>query len=58
MVKIPNAFHENEIYREDSLTTKIPKIYLLAKEALISREERPKNLGEMAKNKETYCYAT
>ena len=53
MVKISNASHENEIHRVD----RIPKIHFLAREALISGEGRPENLGEMAKNRESYCYA-
>ena len=29
----------------------------MAREALISGKGRPENLGKMAKNRETYCYA-
>ena len=36
---------------------RIAKIYFLAREALISGEGRPENLGKMAKNRETYRYA-
>ena len=37
------------------LPTKIPRFFF-AREALISGEGRLKNLGEMAKNSEIYCY--
>ena len=33
-------------------------ITFLAREALISGEGRPENLGGRAKNRETYCYAS
>ena len=57
MVKISNASYENEIHRVDSpFNEDFKNIIFLAREVLISGEERPKNLGKMAKNKETYCY--
>ena len=57
MVKISNASYENEIHRVDSPFNEDSKnITFLAREALISREGRPRNLGKMAKNRETYCY--
>ena len=58
MVKISNASYENEIHRVDSPFNEDSKnIIFLAREALISGERRPENLGKMAKTKETYCYA-
>ena len=58
MVKISNASYENEIHRVDSPFNEHSKnIFFLAREALISGEVRPENLGKMAKTRETYCYA-
>ena len=58
MVKISNAFYENEIHRVDSPFNEDSKtIIFLAREALISGAGRPENLGKMAKTRETYCYA-
>ena len=57
-IKISNASYENEIHRVDSpFNEDYKNIILLAREVLISGEGRPKNLGKMAKNRETYCYA-
>ena len=57
MVKISNASYENEIHRADSPFKEDSKnIIFLAREALISGEGRPKNLGKTAKNRENYCY--
>ena len=58
MVKISNASYENEIHRVDSLFNEDSKnINFLAREALISGERWPENLGKIAKTRETYCYA-
>ena len=58
MVKISNDSHENEIHRVDSFFKEDSKnIIVLAREALISGEGRPENLGKMVKNREIYCYA-
>ena len=58
MVKISNAFHENEIHRVDSLFNEDSKnINFLAREVLISEEGWSEYLGEMAKNREAYRYA-
>ena len=58
MVKISNASYENEIHLVDSPFIEDSKsIILLAREILISGEGRPENLGKMAKNRETCCYA-
>ena len=56
--KISDASYEIEIHRVDSPFNEDSKnIIVLASEALISGEGRPKNLGKMAKNRDTYCYA-
>ena len=58
MVKISNASYANEIHRADSPFNEDSKnIIFLAREALISGERQPENLGKMAKYRETYCYA-
>ena len=57
MVTISNAFYENEIHMVDSPQRGLQKYNFLAREVLISGEGRPKKLGEMAKNRETFCYA-
>ena len=58
MVKISDASYENEIHRVDSSFNEDSKnIIFLAREALISGEGWPGNLGKMAKTRETYCYA-
>ena len=50
MVKILNAFYHNEIHRIDSLFNEDSKnIIFLAREALISGEEGPENLGKWPK---------
>ena len=49
-----NAFFENQIHRVNSPYNDDSKtIILLAN----FREGRTENLGKMAKNRETYCYA-
>ena len=58
MVKISNASHENEIHRVDSPFNEDSRnVIFLARKVLFSGEGRPKNLGKIAKNRETYCYA-
>ena len=58
MFKISNASYENEIHMADSpLNEDSKNIFFFAREILISGEGRPDNLGKMAKNRETYCYA-
>ena len=58
MVKISNAFYENEIHRVDSPFNEDSKnIIFLSRKALISGEGRLENLREMAKTRETCCYA-
>ena len=41
----------------DSPLNKDPKNIIFSREALISGEGRPENLGEMGNNKGIYCYA-
>ena len=57
MVKIPNASYENETHMVDSPFNEDFKMYFFAREALISGEGPPESLGNMAKNRESYCYA-
>ena len=58
MVKISDASYENEIHMVDNPFNEDSKnIFFLAREALISGEGRPENLGKIARNRETYCYA-
>ena len=58
MAKIANASYENQIHRADSPFKEDSKnIIFSAIEALISGKGRSENLGKMAKNRETYCYA-
>ena len=58
MVIISNASYENEIHLIDSpFNGNSKNIIFLAREVLISEEGQPENLGKMAKNRETYCYA-
>ena len=50
MVKTSNASYENKIHMVDSPFNKDSKnIIFLAREALISREEWPENLGKWPK---------
>ena len=48
-------FKLNEIHRVDSPFNEDPKIF--SREALISGERRPENLGKMGNNRDIYCYA-
>ena len=58
MVKISNDSYENEIHRVDSpFNEDSNNIFFLARKAKISGEGRPENLGKMAKNRESCCYA-
>ena len=58
MVKISDASYENEIHMVDGPFNEDSKnVIFLAREALTSGEGRPENLGEIVKNRETYCYA-
>ena len=58
MVQISNASYENEIHKIDSPFNEDSKnITFLAREVPMSGERRPENVGKMAKNRETFCYA-
>ena len=56
-VKISNASYENQTHRIDSPLKVDSKNIIFARKALISGEGQSRNLGKMAKNRETYCYA-
>ena len=57
MIKFSSSFKLNEIDRVDSPFNKDPKNIIFSREALISREGRPENLGKMGNNRDIYCYA-
>ena len=58
MIKFSSSFKLNEIHRVDSPFNEDPKnINFFSREALISGEWRPENLGKMGNNKDIYCYA-
>ena len=58
MIKFSGSFKLNEIHRVDSPFNEDPKnINLFFREALISGEGRPENLGKMGNNRDIYCYA-
>ena len=58
MIKFSSSFKLNEIHRVDSPFNEDPKnIKIFSREALISGEGRPENLGEMGNNRDIYCYA-
>ena len=48
MIKFSSSFNLNEIHRVDSPFNEDPKNIIFFKEALISGEERPGNLGKWA----------
>ena len=54
MVKNSNTLYENEIHRVHSHFNEDSKNTFLSREALISGERQPENLGKMAKKKENY----
>ena len=56
MVKISNASYESEIHRIDSPFNKDSKKYIFfAREALISGEGRPANLGKWRKTGKSFA---
>ena len=57
MVKISNTSYENKIHRVNSAFNEDSKNIIFCQGALILGERRPENLGKMAKNRGTYCYA-
>ena len=56
--QISSSFKLNEIHTVDSPCNEDPKNIIFSREALISREGRPENLGKMGNNRDIYCYAT
>ena len=57
MIKFSISFKLNEIHRVDSPFNEDPKNIIFSREALISGEGRPENLGKMDNNRDIYCYA-
>ena len=57
MIKFSSSFKLKEIHTADSLFNEDPKNINFSREALISGEGRPENLGEMGNNRDIYCYA-
>ena len=58
MIKVSSSFKLNELHRVDSPSNEDPKnIICFSREALISGEGRPENLGKMGNNRDIYCYA-
>ena len=57
MIKFSSSFKLNEIHRVDSPFNEDPKNIFFPREALISGEGRPENLGKTGNNREIYCYA-
>ena len=57
MIKFSSSFKLNEIHRVDSPFKEDPKNIIFSREALISGEGRPENLGKMGNNRDIYCYA-
>ena len=54
MNKFSSSFKLNEIHRVDS---PFNEDIIFFREALISGEGRPENLGKMGNNRDIYCYA-
>ena len=57
MIKFSSSFKLNEIHRVDSPFNEDPKNINFSREALISGEGRPENVGKMGNNRDIYCYA-
>ena len=57
MIKFSSSFKLNEIHWVESPFNEDPKNIFFFREALISGEERPENLGKMGNNRDIYCYA-
>ena len=57
MIKFSSSFKLNEIHRVDSPFNEDSKNIFFSREALISGEGRPENLGKMSNNRDIYCYA-
>ena len=57
MIKFSSSFKLNEIHRVDSPFNEDPKNIIFSREALISGDGWPENLGKMGNNRDIYCYA-
>ena len=57
MIKFSSSFKLNKIDTVDSTFNEDPKNIIFFKEALISGEGRPENVGKMGINRDIYCYA-
>ena len=57
MIKFSSSFKLNKIDTVDSPFNEDPKSIIFSREALISGEGRPENLGKMGNNRDIYCYA-
>ena len=53
MIKFSSSFKLNEIHRVDS---PFNENVIFSREALISGEGWPENLGKMGNNRDIYCY--
>ena len=56
MVEFSSSLKLNEIHVVDSPFNEDPK-NIFSREALISGEGRPENLGKIGNNRDIYCYA-
>ena len=56
MIKFSSSFKLNEIHVVDSPFNADPKNIIFSREALISGEGRPENLGKTGNNRDIYCY--
>ena len=58
MIKFSSSFKLNKIHWVDSSFNEVPKnINFFSREALISGEGRPENVGKMGNNRDICCYA-
>ena len=57
MIEISSSLKLNEIHTIDSPFREDSKNFFFSREALISGEGLPENLGKMGNNRDTYWYA-
>ena len=57
MIKFSISFKLNEIHVADSPYNEDSKNIIFSREALISGEGWPENLGKTGNNRDIYCYA-
>ena len=57
IIEFSSSFKLNEIHEVDSPFNEDPKNIIFSREAVISGEGRPENLGKMGNNRDIYCYA-